>query len=120
LSLLVILGLLGVVVGGVEEHGDPKEHKREGGKSKSTLKHEQNQSFHNNTIKCFSITYIKTQSFEHYIRPVFNFSNHDWNLKILITTMFTLLLLKVFDYMRHEFKIKIGFDTESQIKPILL
>ena len=55
LSLLVILGLLGVVVGGVEEHGDPKEHKREGGKSKSTLKHEQNQSFHNNTIKCFSI-----------------------------------------------------------------
>ncbi len=55
LGLLVILGLLGVVVGGVEEHGDPKEHKREGGKSKSTLKHEQDQSFHNNIIKCFSI-----------------------------------------------------------------
>ena len=42
-SLIVILALLGVVVGGVEEHGDPKEHKREGGKSKFS-KTEQNKT----------------------------------------------------------------------------
>ncbi len=35
--LVIILGLLSVV-GGVEEHGDPKEHARREGKSKSSLK----------------------------------------------------------------------------------
>lgn len=35
-GLLVMAGLLAAVVAGVEEHGDPKEHKREGGKSESS------------------------------------------------------------------------------------
>ena len=36
LKCLVLSAGILTVAGGVEEHSDPKEHKREGGKSKST------------------------------------------------------------------------------------